>query len=78
MLTVDCYALILRGKGRIVEALIEDFKALSGSGILTVSIQNTGFITADYSVCLKGNLSGFYYFFLYRYQLVNVLRVLFV
>lgn len=39
-----------RSPGRIVEALIEDFLALAGSGILTAVIQNTGSLTADYSV----------------------------
>lgn len=39
-----------RSPGRIVEAMIEDFYALAGSGILTVVVQNTGKITSDYSV----------------------------
>ena len=39
-----------RSPGRIVEALIEDFLALAGSGLLTVVVQNTGSLTADYSV----------------------------
>ena len=39
-----------RSPGRIVEALLEDFLALSGSGLLTVVVQNTGRITSDYSV----------------------------
>ncbi len=39
-----------RSPGRIVEALIEDFLALSGSGRLTVVIQNIGSATSDYSV----------------------------
>ena len=39
-----------RSPGRIVQALIEDFLALSGSGFLTVVIQNTGRITSDYTV----------------------------
>ena len=42
-----------RSPGRIVEALIEDFLALAGSGILTVVVQNTGSLTADYSVSLS-------------------------
>ena len=41
---------IHRSPGRIVEALVEDFMALAGSGMLTVTVQNTGTITADYSV----------------------------
>lgn len=39
-----------RSPGRIVEALVEDFMALVGSGMLTVTVQNTGHTTADYSV----------------------------
>ena len=39
-----------RSPGRIVEAMIEDFLALAGSGILTVTVQNIGSITSDYSV----------------------------
>jgi hypothetical protein len=39
-----------RSPGRIVEALIEDFLAMAGSGILTVVAQNMGALTADYSV----------------------------
>ena len=41
---------IFRSPGRIVEALVEDFMALVGSGMLTVTVQNTGHTTADYSV----------------------------
>ena len=39
-----------RSPGRIVESIIEDFSALAGSGMLTVTAQNTGGITADFSV----------------------------
>lgn len=39
-----------RSLGRIVEALVEDFMALAGAGVLTVTVQNTGTITSDYSV----------------------------
>ena len=39
-----------RSPGRIVEAMIEDFLAMAGSGILTVVVQNTGSLTSDYSV----------------------------
>ena len=45
-----------RSPGRIVEALIEDFLALAGAGILTVVVQNTGTITADYSVSTLSQL----------------------
>lgn len=41
-----------RSPARIVEAMIEDFLALAGSGMLTVTVQNTGVLTADYSVRL--------------------------
>ena len=41
-----------RSPGRIVESIIEDFSALAGSGMLTVTAQNTGGITADFSVTL--------------------------
>lgn len=33
-----------------MESIIEDFSALAGSGLLSVTAQNTGGITADYSV----------------------------
>ena len=33
-----------------MESIIEDFSALAGSGMLTVTAQNTGGITADFSV----------------------------
>lgn len=39
-----------RSPGRIVESIVEDFTALAGSGMLTVTAQNTGGITADFSV----------------------------
>lgn len=39
-----------RSQGRIVEALVNDFTALVGTGILTVVVQNTGLVTADYAV----------------------------
>ena len=42
-----------RSKGRIVEAIIDDFSALAGASTLSVIIQNTGAITADYSVIKK-------------------------
>lgn len=44
------YYIIIRSQGRIVEALVNDFVALVGSGVLTVVVQNTGAVTADYSV----------------------------
>lgn len=47
-----------RSPGRIVEALIEDFLALGGSGILTVVIQNTGVLTSDYSVSIRSCTDG--------------------
>ena len=45
-----CLLYIIRSQGRIVEALVNDFVALVGSGVLTVVVQNTGAVTADYSV----------------------------
>eukprot|EP00731_Ephydatia_muelleri_P027288 Em0019g161a len=45
------------GQGRIVEATIGDFMALSGSSPLNVVIQNTGRITAAFS-CMEGNQSS--------------------
>lgn len=45
-----CVQCMYRSPGRIVETLLEDFTALTGGGLLTVIIQNTGSISADYSV----------------------------
>ena len=42
-----------RSPGRIVEAMVEDFLAMGGSGILSVVAQNTGVLTADYFVSKK-------------------------
>lgn len=42
-----------RSPARIVEAMIEDFLALAGSGMLTVVVQNIGVLTADFSVSHK-------------------------
>lgn len=42
--------MLCRSQGRIVEALIDDFMALMGSGVLNVVVQNIGRVTADYSV----------------------------
>lgn len=39
-----------RSPGRIVEAYIDSFEALSTDGLLTVIVQNTGSITATYQV----------------------------
>ena len=35
-----------------MEALIEDFTAMAGSGMLTVVVQNSGSVTSDYSVSI--------------------------
>ena len=35
-----------------MESIIEDFSALAGSGMLSVTAQNMGGITADFSVKL--------------------------
>lgn len=42
--------MLCRSQGRIVEALIDDFMALMGSGVLNVVVQNIGVVTADFSV----------------------------
>ena len=42
-----------RSPARIVEALVEDFVALAGSGFLTVVVQNIGALTADFAVCFR-------------------------
>ena len=47
---ITCLSLKQSGQGRIVEATIGDFMALSGSSPLNVVIQNTGRITAAFSV----------------------------
>ena len=47
--------IVCRTYGRIVETLMEDITVLNGGGLLTVTVQNTGYITGDFSV-LKYNL----------------------
>ena len=47
---ITCLSLKQSGQGRIVEATIGDFMALSGSSPLNVVVQNTGRITAAFSV----------------------------
>ena len=42
--------MLCRSQGRIVEALMDDFMALMGSGVLNVVVQNIGVVTADFSV----------------------------
>lgn len=39
-----------RTYGRIVETLMEDITVTNGGGLLSVTIQNTGYITGDYAV----------------------------
>ena len=41
---------VCRSPGRIVETVMEDITELNGGGVLTVIVQNTGSITADYAV----------------------------
>ena len=41
---------MFRSSGRIVEALLEDFTVMTGGGILTAVAQNTGTVTAEYTV----------------------------
>ena len=40
------------GKGRIVDTYATDFTALANNGEIAVEIENTGDITADYTVRL--------------------------
>ena len=40
------------GKGRIVDTYATDFTALESNGEIAVEIENTGDITADYTVRL--------------------------
>ena len=42
---------VCRTYGRIVETVMEDITATNGGGLLTVTVQNTGYITGDFSVC---------------------------
>lgn len=39
-----------RSRGRIVEAIVDDFMALVGFGYMTVTVQNIGLVTSDYAV----------------------------
>ena len=39
-----------RSPGRIVETMIEDITEMNGGGLLTVIVQNTGSVSADYAV----------------------------
>ena len=39
-----------RTYGRIVETVMEDITVANGGGVLTVTVQNTGYITGDFSV----------------------------
>lgn len=45
-----CISKLCRSPGRIVEAFISPFEALSVEGLLTVLVQNTGSISASYQV----------------------------
>ena len=48
---------VYRTYGRIVETLMEDITVLNGGGLLTVTVQNTGYITGDYSVSVYMKIS---------------------
>ena len=48
-LLTDCF-LWLRASGKILKAYAQDFEALSKDGHLYVVVQNTGYVTADFSV----------------------------
>ena len=39
-----------RSSGRIVESQLEDFTVMTGGGLLTAVAQNTGTVTAEYTV----------------------------
>ena len=44
--------LLFRASGKILKAYAQDFEALSKDGHLYVVVQNTGYVTADFSVSL--------------------------
>ena len=44
---------VYRSPGRIVEAFIDPFESLSIDGLLNVYIQNTGSITATYTISVS-------------------------
>lgn len=46
---VICY-IMCRSPGRIVETVLEDITELNGGGLLSVTVQNTGSVSAEYSV----------------------------
>ena len=48
-----------RSPGRIVEIMVEDFTVLTGGGTLTVVVQNTGYVSADFSVCITNTTDHF-------------------
>ena len=41
---------LIRASGKILKAYAQDFEALSKDGHLYVVVQNTGYVTADFSV----------------------------
>lgn len=72
--SINLYNITPRSRGRIVEVLIDDFVALVTSGMLTVVVQNTGSVTADYSVSIALVITQLDEF---RYQLMTVPKVLY-
>ena len=50
------YMYTCRGSGRITDVYAQDFEALVGRGRIYVEVENTGDITADFSVsCCPSN-----------------------
>ena len=46
-----CFGYFFRANGIIVKSFATDFDALSQDGTMTVIVQNTGLVTADFYVC---------------------------
>ena len=44
--------ILFRASGKILKAYAQDFEALSKDGHMFVVVQNTGYVTADFSVSL--------------------------
>ena len=50
MVADDLRTIVRNSPGRIVEAFIEPFEALSNTGLLTAIVQNTGTLSSIYNV----------------------------
>ena len=46
-----------RASGKILKAYAQDFESLSQDGHMFVVVQNTGYVTADFSVSLNVSFS---------------------